>query len=80
MANPIVEQTIQTITKSETVIEGATTLIKSFPKMLNDGIAKALANGATAEQLAPLSDLSTEFNTKIQELQDAILANTPEEE
>jgi hypothetical protein len=42
------------VTGAITVMDGATTLILGFNDRLSAAVAAALANGATAEQLAPI--------------------------
>lgn len=60
-----------------TVLESATTLINGFQARLDAAVQAALANGATADELAPLTDLSAELDAKTNELAAAVQANTP---
>lgn len=71
---------IADIEKSITVAESATKLVNSIPALVEKAKNDALANGATAEQLQPLSDLVATLRAKSQELADAVVANTPAEE
>lgn len=71
------QQEIEAITQATEVIESALVLVRSIPSLIADATAAALANGATAEQLQPLSDLSTLLATKAQELAQAVIDNTP---
>lgn len=68
---------IQAVQNANTVIGSATTLINGFQARLDAAVAEALANGATAAELQPLSDLSVELKTQTQALADAVVANTP---
>ena len=68
---------IAAVERAKTVIDSATVLISGFQSRLDNAVAAALENGATAEQLQPLSDLSVELDAKAQELADAVAANTP---
>lgn len=73
---PITDLTAQ-VTSTETVIDGATTLINGFQARLDAAIAAALNGGATAEQLAPLTGLSSDLKTHSDALSAAVVANTP---
>lgn len=65
------------VTKAETVMESATTLISGIPSMIDAAVQAALANGATAEELAPLAQLSADVSAKADALAAAVTANTP---
>lgn len=75
MANAIVQKTIDEITKTRGVIASATKLITSFKQILADAVAAALANGATAEELQPVSDVVDTLATDETALAAAIAAN-----
>lgn len=68
---------IAAVEKAKGVIESATVLISGFQARLDSAVSAALANGATAEQLQPLSDLSVELDAKANDLAAAVAANTP---
>ncbi len=65
------------VTASVTVMEGAKLLINGFAQRLVDAIAAAVANGATAEQLAPVQAEVDALKAKSDELAAAVEANTP---
>lgn len=65
------------VTKATTVEKSAETLILGISKRIADAVAAALANGATAEQLQPVSDLGTALDTESDALNAAVIANTP---
>ena len=65
------------VTKATTVEKSAEVLINGFQAALTAAIAAAVANGATADQLQPLTDLGTEMDTESDALQAAVVANTP---
>jgi len=65
------------ITKATTVEKSAQTLIESIAKRIADAVAAAVANGATAEQLQPVTDLGTTLDAESDALTAAVLANTP---
>lgn len=67
---------IAVIEKTNGVVKSATALISGFQSRLDAAVATALENGATAEQLQPLSDLSVELSANADALADAVAANT----
>jgi hypothetical protein len=75
--NPTVDTTIAEIQAATTVIDSATIFANSVPGLISDAVSKALANGATAAQLAPLTDLGTALKAKADALAAAVVANTP---
>ncbi len=77
MPNPVVDATIAQITASDNVIDSAITLINGIAQMIADAVAAAIAGGATASDLQPLSDLVTVLQTKSAALAAAVQANTP---
>ena len=54
MPNPILDALQAEVTDAITVMDGATTLISGFTARVQAAVDAALANGATAEQLAPI--------------------------
>lgn len=70
---------VAAVQRATEVIGSATVLINGIGARIDAAVGAALANGATAEELQPLSDLSTELAAKAQELADAVAANTPAE-
>jgi hypothetical protein len=59
------------------VMDSAIVYIETVPTLIANAVSEALANGATAEQLAPLTDLHTQLDAKRQALADALAANAP---
>lgn len=68
---------IDAITQASEVIDSALVLIRSIPVLISTATEAVLANGATAEQLQPLADLSATLSAKAQELAQAVVDNTP---
>lgn len=69
---------IQEVTDADTTLDVATAFVNGVPAMITTEVQKALANGATAEQLQPLTDLANNFQAiKAKALADAIAANQP---
>lgn len=66
------------VTKAKTVVEGATIFVQSVPGMIDNAVKAAIANGATEEQLQPLTALSEQLSASSDALSAAILANTPQ--
>lgn len=46
------------IALARTVIQGASIFVDKVPQLIADAVAAAIANGATPEQVQPVSDLS----------------------
>lgn len=67
------------VTAAVDVEKSATLLINGFQKRLDDGIAAALAAGATANEVAQLSALSKDLKATSDDLAAAVAANTPGE-
>jgi hypothetical protein len=65
------------VNKATTVEKSAETFIGGIATLVADAVAAALANGATQEQLQPLTDLATTMDAESDALQAAIVANTP---
>lgn len=76
MANPVIDTVITEMTNATTVEDSAIAFINGVPQLIADAVAKALANGATQEELAPLTDLGTTLQAKSDALQAALTANT----
>jgi hypothetical protein len=68
---------VDAMTQTNTVIDAAIVFIDSVPTLVSDAVSLALANGATAEQLAPVSDAAAALNAKRDALIAALAANTP---
>lgn len=72
-----VDALVTTVAALDTVVDSAVALINGFSQRLTDAINAALAGGATAAELAPLTALNTDLQNKKQALADAVAANTP---
>ena len=77
MAVKPIDDLVAAVAAEDTVIDSAIELINGFSQRLADGIAAALAGGATAEELAPLTALKTDVDAKAAALSAAVTANTP---
>lgn len=76
MANQILDEVIDEITKTIGVEDSAIAFIDTVPRLVQAGIEAALENGATAEQLEPLSNLRAELATRRDAIVAAIAANS----
>lgn len=76
MASPVIDQVIQQMTAATTIEDGAIAFINGVPGMIQEAVAKAIENGATAEQLQPVSDIGAQLEAKSNALQEALNANT----
>lgn len=74
--NPLDTLTAE-ITKANTVISSAVTLINGIKAQQDAAVQQALANGATAAQLQPIIALGTNLSTNADALSAAVAASTP---
>jgi len=77
MANPVIEQLRQQVAKNTDVEASATLLINGIAVRIATAVQLAIANGATAEELAPITDEVAALNSSSAALSDAVIANTP---
>lgn len=77
--NPNLDALIHQVEQSTAVMDSAVLFITGVPALIDAAVTKALQNGATEAELAPLKDLSDTLKAKSQAISDAISANTPEE-
>ena len=74
--NAILQSLADQVTASTTVEASAVTLINGFAQRVQDAIAKAIAGGATAEELAPVQAEVTAMKASADALAAAVTANT----
>lgn len=77
MANPQLADLTNEITNATSVEASATALINGIADRIARAVSDAIANGATAEELAPVADLGTQLKAQSDALQAAVTANTP---
>jgi hypothetical protein len=65
------------VNRATTVEKSAQSLIEGIQSRIDNAVAAAIANGATAEQLQPVSDLGTALDSESDALAAAVTANTP---
>lgn len=64
------------VTAATTVEDSAIAFINGVPGLIATAVQESIANGATTEQLQPLTDLGTALQVKSDALAEAIVANT----
>lgn len=72
MSSPVLDQLTQQVTATVGIEQSAAALINGFQAKLDQAVAAALENGATAEQLQPISDLSNEMQKQTDALAAAV--------
>lgn len=77
MADADLTPLVNTVTRVTTVDGSAKAMIDGIQQKVADAVAAATANGATAAELQPLSDLITSMGTTSDALAASIAANTP---
>jgi len=77
MAKPDMSQEIADITAATEVIESATVFVNGVAARIDAAVEAAKANGATEEELQPVTDVATALRAKADELAAAVAANTP---
>jgi hypothetical protein len=76
MANPVLAELQAEVARDTDVMSSATALINGFAARLDEAVAAALANGATAEELAPITDEVAALKAGADDLAGAVAANT----
>ena len=72
-----IDQLVTAVAALDTVIASAEALINGISAQITAAVAAALAGGATAAQLVPLTSLATDLANQTAALSAAITANTP---
>lgn len=67
------------VERNRSVDQSAITLLNGINDRIKAAVDQALANGATAEELQPLTDLQVQLKTDTDALAAAVSANTPGE-
>lgn len=77
MANATLEALKAEVTRVKEVDESAIVLINGIAARITAAVAAAIANGATAEELAPVTDEVASLKSNNDALAAAVVANTP---
>ncbi len=73
---PVLDDLASSVTAATTVMGSATTLINGIAARVQAAVDAAIANGATAEQLAPVQAEADALKAASSELATAVQANT----
>lgn len=76
MSSPILSALEAEVTEATTVMASATALINGFAARVQTAVDAALANGATADELAPVQAEIDALNAAGEALASAVVANT----
>lgn len=77
MSSPILQSLADAVTRSSTVSASAVALINGIAARIQAAVDAALANGASAEDLAPVQAEVDALNSNASDLSAAVTANTP---
>lgn len=77
MSVPAIDQLVADVEANLQVGTSAILLINGIKARIDQAVKDALAGGATAAELAPLTTLSASIKAETQALADAVVANTP---
>lgn len=77
MPNPILDQLAAQVTANTEVEASAVIALNGIAGRIQAAVDAALANGATAEELAPVTAEVTALQSSATALSEAIAANTP---
>jgi len=75
--NPVLDVLAAQVSATTQVIDSAVVLINGFAARVQAAIDAAVANGATAEQLAPVQGEVDALRSSSDALAAAVVANTP---
>lgn len=75
MANASIDALVAAIAAEDTVIQSAILLINGIAKRISDAVTAALAGGATAAELAPITAVVADIQAQSTALSDAVAAN-----
>lgn len=76
MPNPTLDALATSVTKIEDVADSAIALINGIAARIQTAVDAALANGATAAELAPVQKEADDLSAKADSLAAAVAANT----
>lgn len=77
MPNPTLDALAQQVKKNTDAEASAVVVLNGISSRIQAAVDAALANGATAEQLAPVTDEINALNASADALSAAVVANTP---
>lgn len=74
----VIDDLVAATAAASTIFDSAVTFITGVPGMIDTAVQKALANGATAAELAPVAQVSTDITARASAIQTALTTNTPQ--
>lgn len=77
MVNPVIQQLVDEVAVVKGTSASAVTALNGVAQAISDAVAKALDNGATAEQLAPVTQVVTDLTAVNADLAAAIAGPFP---
>lgn len=77
LTNPVLDSLKAAVTRETDVVTSAVTLINGIAARMQAAVDAALANGATAAELQPVTDEVATMNANADALAAAVSANTP---
>ena len=77
MASQVIADLIAQVNQTQTVQASAVALLDGLAARIQEAVDKAVANGATAEELAPVQAEVDELKASTDALASAVQANTP---
>lgn len=73
----VIDDLVAAVAAEDTIVDSAIVFINGVPGLIQAAVTQALANGATAAELAPLTAVVTDLQAKSSALQAALTANVP---
>lgn len=77
MTNPVLQNLSDEVSQATTVMASAATLIRGISARVQAAVEAAIANGATAEELAPITAEVAALDASGNDLALAVQENTP---
>lgn len=72
-----VDDLVAAVAAKDTVDDSVMVYIAGVPKLVTDAVTAAMANGATAAELAPITAVIADLQARGTAMAAAIVANTP---
>ena len=73
----VIDDLVAAVAAADNVFDAAVTFINGVPGLINAAVQQALAGGATAAELGPVTQVANDITTKAAALQAALTQNTP---
>jgi len=73
----VIDDLVAQVAAADSVFDSAVTFINGVPALIQAAVDAAIAGGATAAELAPVSQVASDITAKAAAIQAALVANTP---